>query len=560
MWHLAAAGSVALAAVTIAPVAIPLGLLVGGLAWSLADLSRCRPAPAGSPPAPRPPSTGGSGGTRSARARARIAAPGSVPLTARNGGHRGGRGHPHGRAPGRGRWRRSPIQRLRSHQVVIGTTGTGKTTLLLRLWAGFMARGAAAARGRGRAAGRCWWCWTARAAPIRGGSPTGPAGCCARPGARSTAIWPDEASLSLWALPPRQLTTTLVDMIEHGTGGAAYYADVMEAVVALAVDAPGGPPASAADFLARLDAGWLAAAYAGSPDGQHAACCGRPRRQVSDIALRFRTLFRRLGDGPGRARRLRRRGRLVLHPGGHRRRSRSPRRRPGRWWTCWPATPRSGPGSQPGDPAGGGRVQRRVPAAADLAAVRAGALAGPGRAGVGPVLAGAGAPTTTTGTGSPPPPTAGSGCCAPRIPSRSPALAGSRPAAGHHPAGARGRAWGREGSSRVRGTPVADPAIIRSLDVGQAAYIYRGGVTFVQVKRLVAAPAALTREPVAPREPVGQVGGPPARGQGTTHGPAARRRQPARRSVRQRNRLNRRCRDTLLCLAAARGVTLRSAR
>ena len=51
---------------------------------------------------------------------------------------------------------------------------------------------------------------------------------------------------------------------------------------------------------------------------------------------------------------------------------------------------------------------------------------------------------------------------------------------------------------------MADPAIIRSLDVGQAAYIYRGGVTFVQVKRLVAAPAALAREPVAPGEPVGR--------------------------------------------------------
>jgi hypothetical protein len=49
---------------------------------------------------------------------------------------------------------------------------------------------------------------------------------------------------------------------------------------------------------------------------------------------------------------------------------------------------------------------------------------------------------------------------------------------------------------------VADPAIIRSLDVGQAAYIYRGGVTFIHVKRLVAAPAALAREPVAPGEPV----------------------------------------------------------
>ena len=61
--------------------------------------------------------------------------------------------------------------------------------------------------------------------------------------------------------------------------------------------------------------------------------------------------------------------------------------------------------------------------------------------------------------------------------------------------------WGREGSSRVRGEPVADPALIRRLDVGQAAYIYRGGVTFVQVKRLIAAPAALARPVVADREP-----------------------------------------------------------
>jgi len=121
-------------------------------------------------------------------------------------------------------------------------------------------------------------------------------------GARSTAIWPDEASLSLWALPPPQLTTTLVDMIEHGTGGAAYYSDVMEAVIALAVGAPCGPPASVAGFLARLDAGWLGATYASSPDGKDAAVLRSAARHISDIALRFRTLFRRLGeglDGPG---------------------------------------------------------------------------------------------------------------------------------------------------------------------------------------------------------------------------------------------------------------------
>ncbi|MGP8000578.1 MAG: hypothetical protein ACLPKI_25135 [Streptosporangiaceae bacterium] len=118
-------------------------------------------------------------------------------------------------------------------------------------------------------------------------------------GAAATAIWPDEASLSLWALPPPQLTSTLSDMIEHGTGGAAYYADVLEEIVRLAVAAPCGPPSSAADFLARLDPDWLRLAYAASPD---AALLGAMTRHVADVALRFRTLLGRLGaglDGPG---------------------------------------------------------------------------------------------------------------------------------------------------------------------------------------------------------------------------------------------------------------------
>ncbi len=171
----------------------------------------------------------------------------------------------------------------------------------MRLWAGFLARGLQL---HGAGAGR---------RPLlvvldcKGGADSRRVADRARrvlrgAGARSTAIWPDEASLSLWALPPRQLVTTLVDMIEHGTGGAAYYADVMEAVVALAVDPPAGPPASAADFLARLDAGWLTAAYAGSPDDADAAVLRSASGQISDIALRFRTLFRRVGeglDGPG---------------------------------------------------------------------------------------------------------------------------------------------------------------------------------------------------------------------------------------------------------------------
>ena len=81
--------------------------------------------------------------------------------------------------------------------------------------------------------------------------------------------------------------------------------------------------------------------------------------------------------------------------------------------------------------------------------------------------------------------------------------------------------WGHEGSSRVRDAPVADPAIIRSLSVGQTAYIYRGGVTFIQVKRLLAAPAALAREPDAAGRP------PDAAGRAARAGPAERAGAPA---------------------------------
>ena len=154
MWHLAAAGSVLQAAVTIAPVAVPLGLLAGALAWS----RRVYAMRTG---------TGGLSPTASAAfdrrqwrhqvrsARARIAAPGAVPLLSRGGSIVAGaviRSVGHTASP----LAAIPYQRLRSHQVVIGTTGTGKTTLLLRLWAGFLALGlrrhAAGAGHRPRAA------------------------------------------------------------------------------------------------------------------------------------------------------------------------------------------------------------------------------------------------------------------------------------------------------------------------------------------------------------------------------------------------------------------------
>ena len=50
------------------------------------------------------------------------------------------------------------------------------------------------------------------------------------------------------------------------TGAAAYYADIMQAVLILAVTAPAGPPVNGAGFLDRLDARWLRDAWS---DGRH---------------------------------------------------------------------------------------------------------------------------------------------------------------------------------------------------------------------------------------------------------------------------------------------------
>ncbi len=493
-WHQLAAGSVAPAAATIAPTAIPIGLAVGGLVWSRRIYSMETHAGGLFPTAPA---------TFQARqwrrqvrtARARIAAPGSVPLVSHNGDVVAGAvvravGHP-GRDIAT-----IPYERLRSHQVIIGTTGTGKTTLLLRLWAGFLARGLQLhAAGTGHRP-------LLVVLDCKGGADSRRIADRVRrvlrdAGARSTAVWPDEARLSLWDLPPAQLTSTLIDMIEHGTGAAAYYADVMDAIVALAVGAPAGPPAGAADFLARLDTGWLTMAYAAAGHEEDAALLRSASRHITDISLRFRTLFRRLGaglDGPGsyadadawycilegtadvavaeaQARAL---VDLLAHYAAH------------------------GPGREillAVDEFSA--VSRRLPIWQLYERARSLGLAVQVSAQSWQGLAPDDDDRYRIAA------TADGGIWLLRTPHPEPvtALAGNRSAMDSSRRLLGVARWSPEGSSRARDAPVADPALIRKLGVGQAAYIYRGGVTFVQVKRIVAAPAALAHPAVPARWP-----------------------------------------------------------
>lgn len=475
-WQLAGHGHLAAAAVAAAPPAVPLGVLAGGLAWQY-RLFRMRTGAGGLTPA-APATFDSRLWRRQVRtAKALLAAPGALPLISRNGLVVTGAAirsvrHRAGRAAA------IPYPRLRSHQVVIGSTGTGKTTLLLRLWAGFMAAGL-----RRYAAG-------AASRPLlvvldcKGGASSRKVADRTRrvlrdAGARSTAIWPDEASLSLWTLPPGQLVTTLLDLIEHGTGGAAYYTDVMEAIVSLAVGAPCGPPACSADFLARLDPGWLAASYAASGDGAAVATIRSGKRGFEDVELRFRALWRRLGAG--------------LDGGGSFGDADA--------WYCVLEGTAEGAVAEAQARAltdllahyavGGQReillavdefsaVSRRLPIWRLYERARALGLAVQVSAQSWEGLADTDDERQRIAA------TAEGGIWLLRTPRPGPVvdLAGTRAYVDTTRRFDGQGAWAGDGLSRTRLLPVLDADIVRQLDVGQAAYVYRGGVTYVQVKRL----------------------------------------------------------------------------
>jgi len=275
-----------------APVEVPAGLAAAGVAWAWRIYAV---------------ETGLSGRTatapvvfdarqwrRQARtARARITAPGTVPLTSRRGQivmgatirAVGCRWHPAATVP---------YAAMGRHQVVIGSSGSGKTNLMMRTWAGWYAAALHAHRTQG--------------APrplllvldCKGGPDSRVKAARTRRllhavGASRVAVWPDEAAVSLWRLPPRELAVTLFQMIETGTGDAAYYADVNQAAVTLAITAPPGPPANGTEFLERLEARWLETAYQGDAARLSAVRAARP--QLPDISLRYRTLLSRLGPG-----------------------------------------------------------------------------------------------------------------------------------------------------------------------------------------------------------------------------------------------------------------------
>ena len=285
--------------VLVSPVAVPAGLALAAALWSWRNYAIS--AGIGGRMASAPVTFDNRQWKRQvSAATGRTAAPGNVPLLTRR-----------GTIPVGGTIRTVgcpwqpvftlPAAACNRHMVIVGATGSGKTNLMIRLWAGwFTAALDAHYAGKGNRpllivldckGGRDARRKADRTRRLLYGA-----------GARHVAVWPDEARVSVWDLPAPDLAVLLYQMIETGTGNAAYYADILHAVVTLAVTAPPGPPSSAAAFLERLDEHWLLAAW---DDGQHPGEAARVRaaaRHIGDIQLRYTTLLGRLGpafDGPG---------------------------------------------------------------------------------------------------------------------------------------------------------------------------------------------------------------------------------------------------------------------
>ena len=392
-----------------------------------------------------------------------------------------------------------PAEACARHMVIVGATGTGKTNLMIRLWAGwFTAALDAFYAGKGNRP-------LLIVLDCKGGQDARKKAARTRrlmygAGASHVAIWPDQARITLWDLPPGDLAVLLYQMIETGTGERCLLRRYL-----VRGHRPGRHRAGRAPVQRRQLPG---------PPGHRLA----PRR------LGRRHPPRRSRPGQGCRRAPARHPAPLRHAAGPARPL--PSTGPARWPTptsgtsSWKApanrrSPKPRPWPSPNwppapPPARHGERRAILLAADDYSAVSRRVplsnLYERGRSlGIGVQVSA----QSWQGLGRDEDEryriaaTADGGVFVMHTPYPEPLcqLAGARRVleTAHKLIG---NAWGDEGTTRLQHAWTADPDLIRRLRTGQACYISHGTATFVQVARPRPSPLTILPPPALPDPPV----------------------------------------------------------
>lgn len=191
-----------------------------------------------------------------------------------------------------------PAKAVDQHMVLLGNSGSGKTTLLRRL-----AISRTESEWARHAAGDC-----ARPLIIEINCKGGSADDIVSDGGtfiddmtrmgiapNRVGLWPLDVRLDIWRMEPRDLQSTLLEMVK---GSHEHFDELRESILHLVIDAPGQqPPKSSVEFLRRIHPMWMTEAW------KHHAIESAMVEAVTegrdpawrDAILKYSNLFRNLG-------------------------------------------------------------------------------------------------------------------------------------------------------------------------------------------------------------------------------------------------------------------------
>jgi hypothetical protein len=167
-----------------------------------------------------------------------------------------------------------PLAKLVRHVLVLGASGFGKTETLLKLAYGVATESD----------------WRISYLDGKGSDNTlARFYSLMRLAGRDPRVFPNHR-YDGWRGDSVDIANRLVEVIDYpDTGPAAYYRDLAVNIVRLCCDAPGGPPRSSTELLARMHLPELASLHDGHP--ARALLAGYTERQLTEARARYQAFF-----------------------------------------------------------------------------------------------------------------------------------------------------------------------------------------------------------------------------------------------------------------------------